>query len=244
MSELIDDDGENLAVRWFLAAYSGGVNTGHRMAIHMQKCGFGWTHPDWVKKYVPGEHLSKGGAQAWLRHLFALEAQPSYATAQPTHWTQEMIDKVYAEAEILRQKIVPGREADPDFVYPESAQPKVDLTDECAAFEREHCGNNMHVCRRNEQGDYVLPCVQDAWSGWQARALLANTAQGKPEQISAGLSATMGRIIDCLEILDKRPRPFCRDCADECGICPNDKLNCDMRALIKAGRDLLAAKKG
>lgn len=91
MSELIDDDGENLAVRWFLAAYSGGVNTGHRMAIHMQKCGFGWTHPDWVKKYVPGEHLSKGGAQAWLRHLFALEAQPSDATAQPIDLTGERI---------------------------------------------------------------------------------------------------------------------------------------------------------
>jgi hypothetical protein len=74
--ELIDTDGENLAVRWFLAAYGGGVNTIHRMAIHMQQCGFGWTHPDWVIPHTPGETLTKGGAQSWLRHLFSLEAVP------------------------------------------------------------------------------------------------------------------------------------------------------------------------
>jgi len=36
------------------------------------------------------------------------------------------------------------------------------------AFEAKHCGGNPHTTRRNEHGDYVLPSVQDAWSGWQS----------------------------------------------------------------------------
>jgi len=48
------------------------------------------------------------------------------------------------------------------------------------------------------------------------------------------------RAIDCLEILDKRPRPMCRDCADEDGTCPHGGLECDMRGLIKDARAIIA----
>lgn len=53
--------------------------------------------------------------------------------------------------------------------------------------------------------------------------------------------AKLKRAIDCLEILDKRPRPMCRDCADEDGTCPTDSLDCDMRKLIADTRAILAA---
>lgn len=69
--ELLDSDGENLAVRWFLAAYGGGVNNTKRMRDHLDACGY----PYWPEQFADvDETLTKGGAQMWLRHLFSLEA--------------------------------------------------------------------------------------------------------------------------------------------------------------------------
>jgi hypothetical protein len=71
--DLIDkDDGENRAVRWFLACYGGasGVTVG-AMKRHLTNCGYPFW-PTWVAEQ-DREHLTKGGAQHWLRHLFALE---------------------------------------------------------------------------------------------------------------------------------------------------------------------------
>lgn len=70
---LVDDDGENKAVRAFLALYGGqhGI-TVSSMRLHMRMCG--WEdHPQWVKDAPSGMHLTKGAAQAWIRHLFSLE---------------------------------------------------------------------------------------------------------------------------------------------------------------------------
>lgn len=58
--------------------------------------------------------------------------------------------------------------------------------------------------------------------------------------MSADANTVLSRAIDCLEILDKRPRPMCRDCADECGVCPNGGLECDMRKLIADARAAIA----
>lgn len=70
---LIDDDGENRAVRMFLALY--GCNpqvTVGGMRNHLEFSGYPhW--PEWVDTEPEGAHLTKGGAQLWLRHLFALE---------------------------------------------------------------------------------------------------------------------------------------------------------------------------
>jgi hypothetical protein len=69
---LLDDEGENRAVRMFLACYGGntGVTVGH-MRQHLEMCGYPYW-PDWTLD-CPKAHLTKGGAQNWLRHLFALE---------------------------------------------------------------------------------------------------------------------------------------------------------------------------
>lgn len=71
-NDLIDTDGENRAVRAFLLLYgtAGGVTTGS-MALHLSRSGFPFW-PKWVES-EGGMHLTKGGAQAWLRHLFDLE---------------------------------------------------------------------------------------------------------------------------------------------------------------------------
>ncbi|MRW88804.1 hypothetical protein GJ699_02260 [Duganella sp. FT80W] len=47
-------------------------------------------------------------------------------------------------------------------------------------------------------------------------------------------------VIDCCEILNKRPRPMCRDCADEDGTCPHGGLQCDMDKLFADARAILA----
>lgn len=69
--ELLDGDGENRAVRCFLMLYGGtpGVSTS-QMRNHLARSGFEDYWPDWT---VQDMHLTKGGAQDWLRYLFRLE---------------------------------------------------------------------------------------------------------------------------------------------------------------------------
>ncbi|WP_273035946.1 hypothetical protein [Massilia timonae] len=52
-------------------------------------------------------------------------------------------------------------------------------TDERAAFERHERGSNLRrvgVDRNGSGGWYENPCVQSAWEGWQARAVVAAQA--------------------------------------------------------------------
>lgn len=65
--------------------------------------------------------------------------------------------------------------------------------------------------------------------------------------ISEGWRPVFSRVLACLRVLNERPRPMCRDCADGDGIiCAESGLNCDMRALIAEAMNLLlaAAPKG
>lgn len=71
MRPLLDIDGENRAVRSFLMLY-GSNPTATGMKAHMIACGYPF-YPDWVER-SPG-HLTKGGAQLWLRLLFDLEKE-------------------------------------------------------------------------------------------------------------------------------------------------------------------------
>jgi len=66
-------------------------------------------------------------------------------------------------------------------------------------------------------------------------ALQAAPAQGS-------IDTALIRVIECAEILNKRPRPMCRDCADEDGICPSSGLNCDMAQLFKEARAHIAQR--
>jgi hypothetical protein len=75
---LVDEDGENRAVRTFLQLYGGTTSvTTDQMRQHLALSGFEDCWPDWT---VQDMHLTKGGAQDWLSYLFALEhtqdAQP------------------------------------------------------------------------------------------------------------------------------------------------------------------------
>ena len=71
--QLLDEEGENRAARAFLMLY--GTNpqtTVGMMRNHMTLSGFPlW--PKWVSTGHESEHLTKAGAQSWLRHLFGLE---------------------------------------------------------------------------------------------------------------------------------------------------------------------------
>lgn len=82
----------------------------------------------------------------------------------------------------------------------------------------------------------------------EARAILAAEPTAEESSVDQpapavpeGWRVTFSSVLNCLEILDKRQRPLCRDCADECGTCPTSGLVCDMRGLIAEARALLAA---
>lgn len=71
---LLDDEGENRAVRSFLAYYGGNAGgTVGDMRQHLEMSGYPFW-PAWCQDaHVSREHLTKGGAQLWLRYLFDLE---------------------------------------------------------------------------------------------------------------------------------------------------------------------------
>ena len=68
---LLDSDGENRAVRSFLMVYGCGAIDSKDMAKHMRASGWDCI-PEWADA---GGHLTKGGAQIWLRMLFDLEKE-------------------------------------------------------------------------------------------------------------------------------------------------------------------------
>jgi hypothetical protein len=77
---LVDpDDGENRAVRYFLMMYGGQTRTIEGMRKHLQLSGFPYW-PEWAER---DGHLTKGGAQAWIRYLIGLESALSAQPAKP-----------------------------------------------------------------------------------------------------------------------------------------------------------------
>lgn len=74
MKDLLDNEGENRAVRMFLLLYGGacGVTIG-KMRKHLEMAGFANAWPLWANNN--DGHLTKAGAQLWLRHLFNLETK-------------------------------------------------------------------------------------------------------------------------------------------------------------------------
>lgn len=90
-------------------------------------------------------------------------------------------------------------------------------------------------------------------SSW---AFEASRARLSPDQVALYLAPStpdatqvmvprelLGRLVVNVEILDKRPRSICRDCADYNGVCPSG-LDCDISALTKELRALLAQSEG
>jgi hypothetical protein len=87
-----DAEGENKAVRSFLMLYGQPGLTVGQMKKHMTMSGFkAW--PAWVETEPHGAHLTKAGAQLWIRHLFALEVTPP-AQPAPVPLTDELSNAV------------------------------------------------------------------------------------------------------------------------------------------------------
>jgi hypothetical protein len=82
----IDEDGENQALRSFLLSYGCGNHTIEGMRNHLRLSGFKGCWPEWANDATG--HLTKGGAQNWIRHILALEerekAQPEPVATTPT----------------------------------------------------------------------------------------------------------------------------------------------------------------
>lgn len=73
--DLLDEEGENLAVRTFLRQYTlPGITVGV-MRDCLEMAGWDGCWPEFVTKAHRDDHLTKAGAQIWLRHLFSLELQ-------------------------------------------------------------------------------------------------------------------------------------------------------------------------
>lgn len=71
--DLVDDEGENRAIRSFLLQYQTPGITTVAMRRHMEMSGWEGCWPSWVSEARAGDHLSKSGAQLWIRHLIQME---------------------------------------------------------------------------------------------------------------------------------------------------------------------------
>jgi len=117
-----DAEGENKAVRSFLMIYGHPGLTVGQMKNHMGMCGFKvW--PTWVDTEPDGAHLTKAGAQLWIRHLFALETPP---TAQPAMRSATRDEKVSRPGVYE----VPVKTYHGGKPWPVAPKPWVGLTDE------------------------------------------------------------------------------------------------------------------
>jgi len=73
--DLLDEDGENRALRSFLMQYGLPGLTVGAMRDHMKRSGWGGEYwPFFVSASNRDTHLTKGGAQVWIRHLLGMEA--------------------------------------------------------------------------------------------------------------------------------------------------------------------------
>lgn len=68
------------------------------------------------------------------------------------------------------------------------------------------------------------------------RQLVADDSHACTFQSFGQYRTALLKAIDALEVLNRRPRPMCRDCADENGTCPGSGLPCDMSAVIRNAR--------
>ena len=85
--EMVDDEGENRAVRMFLALYGGACGvTSEQMRKHLKMAGFDGAWPEWANSN--NGHLTKAGAQLWIRHLFALAEQPAHQHIEHCLWAR------------------------------------------------------------------------------------------------------------------------------------------------------------
>lgn len=83
-TDLLDDEGENRILRAFLIAYQNPSTTTGAMRSHLKMSGWDDCWPDWAAAAHKDAHLTKAGAQLWIRHLLALEGAAPTAPAPDT----------------------------------------------------------------------------------------------------------------------------------------------------------------
>ena len=75
-TDLMDEDGENRALRSFLIQYSVPGLTVGMMRQHMASSGWSAAYcPQFVENGHHDRHLTKASAQIWIRHLLSMEAK-------------------------------------------------------------------------------------------------------------------------------------------------------------------------
>lgn len=102
MNNLVDEDGENMAVRAFLQQFQGNhLITSGQMLQHLKWLGFDLALPEWAN---PDLHITAGEAQAWLRLLFTLETDDARA-AVTLAAEQERADRQMLQQVVRSQAI-------------------------------------------------------------------------------------------------------------------------------------------
>lgn len=88
---LLDAEGENRALCTFLLLYGSGSSVSiAEMRKHMKRYGWDGCWPAWVAFPADG-HITKSGAQLWIRHLISLEQVP--LVRAPLPMTQERFNE-------------------------------------------------------------------------------------------------------------------------------------------------------
>lgn len=74
MDNILDTDGENKALRCFLLHYQSHKVSIGSMKYALKRSGFDGAWPEFVESRADdSDHLTKAGAQLWIRHLLSLE---------------------------------------------------------------------------------------------------------------------------------------------------------------------------
>lgn len=118
LRDLLEEDGENRALRSFLMQYGLPGLTAGAMRDHMKRSGWGAEYwPFFVSASNRDTHLTKGGAQVWIRHLLAMEV-----ASRPTEVDEEELPAPAAWA--VGKELFTCHDAIPFRLLPPIGQPE------------------------------------------------------------------------------------------------------------------------